>query len=418
MSYQNILDRVPQEVLPNGAVRYGIYDASGNLTRYEYIKREDEPIEEGTPINRGLLSNIQGDLYTQDRYNSPQIQFRTDISGAETLYYNNIFPTKWTYESAKVYNATNAKLTVSSNRETDRYLPPNAFGSDHWISDYTSGSAWIKVYFTSPQKITKMNISMGVSNSGITCRRRIQGSNDNSSWTDLYTETSNSTGKLKEYVLTNSNYYSYYRILFDSFSEQGTMGVSQWTVTEYAVRKTFLFNLDLPLTSYDKGKIVNIQCGEYDNLNGTYTTVFQNPYMNINGLGIKAINGTINSGQKHTLVYNGSSWEMAEEIIEGTYTGDDKVDNSKKIYYSRKPKFIILEGYELDGNTREKVVMGIVTKNNFYGWQTSGSSGLNASTNYGTPTMFDTYFIPNYNATANYGGFNYSDYTYKYILIY
>lgn len=70
MSYQNILDRVPQEVLPNGAVRYGIYDASGNLTRYEYIKREDEPIEEGTPINRGLLSNIQGDLYTQDRYNS------------------------------------------------------------------------------------------------------------------------------------------------------------------------------------------------------------------------------------------------------------------------------------------------------------------------------------------------------------
>lgn len=67
---QDIKDRVPVNVLSNNAIRYGIYDENGALLRYEYIKREDEPIEEGTPVNKALLGNLQGDLYTQDRYNN------------------------------------------------------------------------------------------------------------------------------------------------------------------------------------------------------------------------------------------------------------------------------------------------------------------------------------------------------------
>lgn len=66
---QEIKDRVPVNVLSNDAIRYGIYDENGNLVRYEYIKREDEPAEIGTPLNKMLFNNLQGDLYTQDRYN-------------------------------------------------------------------------------------------------------------------------------------------------------------------------------------------------------------------------------------------------------------------------------------------------------------------------------------------------------------
>ena len=48
-------DRTPTKVLENGAIRYGVYDESGALLRYEYIRPEDEPAEEGTPLNKATL---------------------------------------------------------------------------------------------------------------------------------------------------------------------------------------------------------------------------------------------------------------------------------------------------------------------------------------------------------------------------
>lgn len=50
-----MMDRTPTKVLPNGAIRYGVYDEAGNFLRYEYIKPEDEPTQEGTPINKATL---------------------------------------------------------------------------------------------------------------------------------------------------------------------------------------------------------------------------------------------------------------------------------------------------------------------------------------------------------------------------
>lgn len=52
-------DRQPTQVLANGAIRYGIYGVDGTLDRYEYMKREDEPTIEGTPLNKAnLLSDV------------------------------------------------------------------------------------------------------------------------------------------------------------------------------------------------------------------------------------------------------------------------------------------------------------------------------------------------------------------------
>lgn len=52
-------DRQPTQVLANGAIRYGIYSADGTLDHYEYMKREDEPTIEGTPLNKAnLLSDV------------------------------------------------------------------------------------------------------------------------------------------------------------------------------------------------------------------------------------------------------------------------------------------------------------------------------------------------------------------------
>lgn len=48
-------DRHGTNDLANGAVRYGVYSADGNLLRYEWIRPEDEPLEAGTPLLKAKL---------------------------------------------------------------------------------------------------------------------------------------------------------------------------------------------------------------------------------------------------------------------------------------------------------------------------------------------------------------------------
>ena len=54
-------DRIGTNDLANGAVRYGVYDASGNRLRYEWIRPEDEPLEAGTPLNRETLLSSEAE---------------------------------------------------------------------------------------------------------------------------------------------------------------------------------------------------------------------------------------------------------------------------------------------------------------------------------------------------------------------
>lgn len=48
-------DRQPTQVLANGAIRYGIYNADGTLDHYEYLRREDAPTVEGTPLSKANI---------------------------------------------------------------------------------------------------------------------------------------------------------------------------------------------------------------------------------------------------------------------------------------------------------------------------------------------------------------------------
>ena len=48
-------DRQGTNDLANGAVRYGSYDADGNLLRYVWVKPEDEPLAEETPLVKANL---------------------------------------------------------------------------------------------------------------------------------------------------------------------------------------------------------------------------------------------------------------------------------------------------------------------------------------------------------------------------
>lgn len=84
-------DRVSTKILDNGAVRYGVYDETGNLLRYEYIKLEDEPDEEGTLLNKAnLLTDETAALLGMEQENPTVNEAFRQISipqaGAGTLY--------------------------------------------------------------------------------------------------------------------------------------------------------------------------------------------------------------------------------------------------------------------------------------------------------------------------------------------
>lgn len=521
---QDIKDRVPVNVLSNNAIRYGIYDEQGNLLRYEYIKREDEPIETGTPINRALFSNIQGDLYTQDRYNKPTVaKGQVSPDGAKVI--GNAFPNDWARVSAVEYTAPNGDiLTASGSVESTAsyrlyYAVDGSVAGYVWQSTASStvgeNKQWIKIKLNNPLNIKKMATYISATTSYFAFTSAIiQGSNDDEKWDDLHTISSKQTS-LTEITLDNNNYYQYYRIYLTgttTSANNGTFLVYEWQTVEYMTKEDqVIHNINLPLTSYEVGKIVNIEGSKYflaepdyveeeftsniipvftsdDNItnkygtwkigtnysggeaayklfddssstywyaykNGTdysahiesvvdennksfaikpmeitidanyhkaitvkgvtpegitevigttsanttttreiqtlsispnnyYTkiifvvasygtaghsyvhdikitkgfirygvireealTSFENPYLNINNLGAKQINGTIVAGGKYSLVYNGESWDiLPKDYVTGNYTGTTEIKSSgtQKITLGFRPKVVIV----------------------------------------------------------------------------
>lgn len=327
---QDIRDRVPVNVLSNNAIRYGVYDEQGKFLRYEYIKREDEAVEEGTPINRALLSNIQGDLYAADRYNIPTV-VKGQVSSDGVKIVGNAFPNTWTRVSATEYTAENGDiLTASSSVESTsnyrlNYVIDGGF-SGSWQSEVVStvgeNEQWIKIKLKKPLKIKKMATYVSKASNYFTFTSAIiQGSNDNEIWDDLYTILNVQT-ELKEVTLENDNYYEYYRIYLTgttTSANNGSFMVYEWQTVEYMTKEDqIIYNINLPLTSYEVGKIVNIEGVNYEDI-----TSFENTYLNINNLGAKLINGTINAGEKYNLIYNGESWDIiqATNVISGIYSG-------------------------------------------------------------------------------------------------
>ena len=510
MSILDVKDRVPTNVLSNNAVRYGIYDENGKLIRYEYIKREDEPVEEGTAINRALFNNIQGDLYTSDRYNKPVIVEEQK----EAFILGNVFPTAWrAVVTGKEYEGIDGSKLVASSYQA-KYTADQALDGENttaWHADIDiEGNKvhTVTIELPEPKKIRQVYIAMYEGTTPKINKIYIQGSKDGTEYINLYDVGTNLGVEditASTVLLENIDYYKFYRVYINGDASYG-LGIKNFECKEYwGMKKVYTNNLSLPLTSYEAGKIVNIEGLSYTSLeetlvsgdiipktwtaiddlnyiseegiqltasrasegydpsrvcdgnistswktgdsssistswvklkftkptkitkmkkkinvsmdkldnakiqgsnddstwfelfsqgstddaltevtlknaghylyyrlvvttkkNGTsYLTPivyewqaseyfeetevtvnsFENPYLNINNLGTKLINGTIQAGEKYSLVYNGESWDILVEVVSGTYTGDHSYSTgsgSQVIQLGFTPKAVIV----------------------------------------------------------------------------
>ena len=105
---------------------------------------------------------------------------------------DNIVPTSWTEVTAGTeYVASDGTRLTSNQSASTNYYATSACDnnlSSNWVTNSTPDS-WIKLEFPQAIEITKMKISISINAvvSTVVSSCRIQGSNDNSTWTDLYT---------------------------------------------------------------------------------------------------------------------------------------------------------------------------------------------------------------------------------------
>lgn len=125
-----MLQDIKDEVL-SGQPLYTIKNSSGNVLNDNVDISLKTPItQEGTPVNRALFRNLQGDLYTSDRYNTP-----TYSGNAMTL---NLPLT--TYEAGKVVKIT-APATL-----TNPTLNVNDLGEKTINGTIESGYKYVLIY--------------------------------------------------------------------------------------------------------------------------------------------------------------------------------------------------------------------------------------------------------------------------------
>lgn len=136
---------------------------------------------------------------------------------------------------AKLYKEVKATVTASSESSSSDGISSMFDGNvttGHCAASATSSYA--KVEFEEPQKILKMKLKfeMGGETTNFTSMT-VQGSNDDSIWTDLYTTTTQLT-TLTEVALENVGYYKYYQ-LYCAKPGKSTTWVYEWQVSKYEV---------------------------------------------------------------------------------------------------------------------------------------------------------------------------------------
>jgi len=147
----------------------------------------------------------------------------------------DIVPKTWTQVTigTEYVAANGTKLTASSYRNAN-YASCACDGEedDQWRSlGANDPNPWIKLEFPEAVKITKMKTDF-CGNTGYVKEVKIQGSNNDSDWIDLYSSAYNTT--VSEVTLNNPDYYKFYRKTFEFTSASNALAYTKdWQVEEY-----------------------------------------------------------------------------------------------------------------------------------------------------------------------------------------
>ena len=186
----NAINRVPVNVLGNGAIRYGIYNENGELQEYTYIKKEDAPSVAGTKIDKTLFDLIDNNMVEVGGKIFPTGQFTlATLSSTSVRPVNeNIIPTSnWTQITAGT-KYSNGDITIQADSYNgSSYTCDKATDSStgYWQSSQNTNPHYWMIDFGRQIEITKFNIQVLTYQMSTSYEILVQGSNDGTNWDDF-----------------------------------------------------------------------------------------------------------------------------------------------------------------------------------------------------------------------------------------
>jgi hypothetical protein len=271
---------------PNGSVIFDLGDSDGNqavkvgisavvghegelfvedeAVQYAVAETSEDDFNEGTLTD--VQSNATGDLtlavtgtnfaVTEDT----QAEFESGV--LSNTEYNSGLKLKYTPGSL-VYGAdfTGGKTYSASSYYSETYAPSKAFDnneSTYWWSTHTPSVQWLKVDLGAG--VTKVAKKLTIK-----CDAKsiyLQGSNNNSSWTDICLIENPDNNSVYEYTFNNTVGYRYYRFYTDTNDYLGTriyevelMEATQ-TPGTYALTGTWVKDYNLAAVGVARGSAI------------------------------------------------------------------------------------------------------------------------------------------------------------------
>lgn len=361
-----VKDRVPSQVLENGAVRYEEFDANGNSLGYKYIKRADEPTEVGTPINKVLFDNLESYVKTIDRYTEPVLEESNTVSEVSS---ENFF------EYSKLVSCTGEFYNLQNAFDVD----------DNSYADNKSFSSETSIVIDTGKTIKNASINVKHTREDMTFT--LSGSNDNTNWEVLLQPTKVKNDDIyNDSTTLNDAEYRYFKL---SYLRQ-SYAIPSNHIKIYSVKvltstvKAQVLKIDTTIDSNDNLKLLNIK---------TPSTLsrYSKAYVKFRNLEAKLINVKLEPDRYYELIYKNGVYELLK--------------NEKK-YETVRPiigRMVPTSGWVADTDTADYKPTAYAI-NNLGKWRISGTRSDktskvenvvdgNESTSFNVHNVSSAYFI-------------------------
>lgn len=292
MIEKTILDRVP-----NYPGRVILSPVEGMTNTY-IMARADDPIVEGTPIDKATLDSIIKSRLTGRYY---QLGVSREVLNSTSGTTDPIPASGWVENDYQDFDNGSYKLTSSFPDYPN--LAPRAFDNSqttYWAAESSSGETWIAIDFGVRIVVNKLSVSW-FSYDYDSLKVSFQGSNNGTTWNTIASTTGNRETP-SDWSFANTAEYSMYRLLFTQYTENA-MRLYEWAITGWSAN-TYknLYTVEGLPTEWTEGQRVLIETPAGVNNVGVYTNL-------LNGVNIKTL---LLPSRLYELVYRGNSFTAKE----------------------------------------------------------------------------------------------------------
>ena len=264
---------------------------------YYVMERADEPIEQGTPIDKALFNSIIHSRLTGRYY---PVTASSVVSDTKVSTVSPLPKSSWTLDGNTRAKSGAYEISASSVSTSDYSVEKALDGKTDtsWSSaDGTEHTYTIKLPVA--LEVRKIKFMLGQTGSSY-FTTKFQGSTNGEDWNDLLT-ISEVPGEMTEYTLTNTADYIYYRFHFTRGSSSRCY-IMALEFSEYANNTHInIFTSEEMPAVWDEGQIVLIQ-----------TPVFQLTSVIANIFNGVSCNTVLQSNKRYELRYNGTSFDARE----------------------------------------------------------------------------------------------------------